>query len=75
MDKLSADVDALKQLTNDRTEYLRRFDVVEVELREVRERVSNLDVVTAVSKRTLAIYSGIAAFLGAGVTALAVKFL
>jgi len=75
LDKLSEDVDALKSLTHDRTEYLRRFDVVEKELGEVRQRVSTLDVSTAVSGAKLAVYTGLAAFVGSVVTALAVKLL
>jgi hypothetical protein len=74
LDKLSSDVDELKQLTTDRAEYLRRFEVVEKEIVMVREKIGELDVVTAVSHKTLAIYSAIAAFVGSGGTAIVVKF-
>lgn len=75
LDKLSQDVDALKQLTNDRTEYLRRFDVVEREVKEAREHILNLNVSAAVSKRTLAIWGTVAAVIGSGITALVGKLI
>lgn len=74
LDKLSADVDELKTLTNDRGEYIRRFEVIEGEIKVVRQKVGELDVSAAVSHKTLAIYSAIAAFVGSGGTAILVKF-
>lgn len=75
LDRLANDVEELKTLTNDRGEYLRRFEVVEKELKELTAHIASLNVATAVSNRTLVIWGSIAAFIGAGITALAGKLL
>jgi hypothetical protein len=75
LDKLSQDVEALKTLTNDRGEYLRRFEIVEREVKEAKEHILSLNVSAAVSRRTLAMWGSIAAFIGAGVTAVLSKVL
>jgi hypothetical protein len=75
LDKLSTDVEMLKSLTGDKHEYLRKFEVVEHELREVKDKIGMLDISAAVSKRTLVIYSSIAAFIGSAATALMLRYL
>ena len=75
LDKLSSDVETLKSLTGDRNEYMRKFETVEKELREVKDRIGSLDVSAAVSRRTLAVYSAIAAFIGSAATAAVLKWL
>jgi hypothetical protein len=75
LDKLSQDVESLKSLTHDRHEYMRRFEVVEDEIKAVRDKIGNLDVVTAVSRKAIMIYASIAAFIGSAGTAVILRMI
>lgn len=64
LERLATDVDALKRIVGDREEYVRRFESVETDMRRLRDLIETLNVSAAVTRRTLAIWSSIAAIVG-----------
>lgn len=64
LESLSSDVEALKKLTSNRTEYLQRFERVEEDLGELKKSVKMLDKIAT----KMMVYAGLAGIVGSAIT-------